>query len=77
LAARGMRPFRPEAAMLYLALSSFVLATIMICLDIAGVRFALGAGVTANVLLLVSMASLAAKSISVYRHHETGGRLHP
>jgi len=62
--------------MLYLALSSFVLATAMIGLDIAGVRFAHGAGVTANVLLLVSMAFLAAKGISAYRHHEPVRRSH-
>jgi hypothetical protein len=55
--------------MLYLALSSFVLATVLIGLDFAGVRFAHGAGLTANVLLLVCMASVAAKGASVYSHH--------
>jgi hypothetical protein len=61
--------------MLYLALCSFVLATVVVGLDFAGVRFAHGAGVTANVLLLASMAFLAAKGISVYRH-PTGSRSH-
>ena len=55
--------------MLYLALCSFVLATVVIGLDVAGVRFAHGAGLMANVLLLVCMAFAAAKGISVYRHH--------
>jgi hypothetical protein len=62
--------------MLYLALSSFVLAVVMIGLDIAGVRFAHGAGVTANILLLVSVASLVAKGLSSYRHHGPDGHLH-
>ena len=59
--------------MLYAALSSFVLATVLIGLDVAGVRFAHGAGVMANVLLLVCMASVAAKGVSVYRHHHHHG----
>jgi hypothetical protein len=61
--------------MLYLALSSFLLATVLIGLDVAGLRFAHGAGLMANVLLLVCMASVAAKGVSVYRHqhHHTVG----
>ena len=62
--------------MLYLALSSFVLAVVMLGLDLAGVRFAHGAGVTANILLMVSMASLVVKGLSEYRHHGPAGRLH-
>ena len=61
--------------MLYLALSSFVVAVVLIGLDIAGVRFAHGAGVTANILLAVSMAALVAKGLSAYRHHGLDGHL--
>ncbi len=58
--------------MLYLALSSFVLATVLIGLDVAGLRFAHGAGLMANVLLLVCMAFATAKGVVVYRHrHRT------
>ena len=59
--------------MSYLALSSFVLAAILIGLDVAGFRFAHGAGGMANILLLVCMAFVAAKGVSIYRHHHHHG----
>ncbi|HEX4404510.1 MAG TPA: hypothetical protein VH560_06770 [Polyangia bacterium] len=55
--------------MLYVSLGTFVLATILIGLDVAGLRFAHGAGLMANGLLLVCMAFVAAKAASLYRHH--------
>jgi hypothetical protein len=61
---------------LYLALCSFVLATVLFGLDFAGLRFAHGAGVTANILLLVSLMFLVIKGLSSYRHPETGRHSH-
>jgi hypothetical protein len=56
--------------MLYAAAVLFVLAVSVMGLDVAGVRAAHGAGVIANVLLLVMLALVVTKTIRVLRHHE-------
>jgi len=61
--------------MLYAALVLFGASILTICLDLAGVRFAHGAGPAATLLMLVGMGALTAKTIAVnwhqhaHRHH--------
>jgi hypothetical protein len=60
--------------MLYVALSSLVVAVVLMGLDIAGFRFAHGAGLAANVLLAIGLVLLVAKGAlearHQYQHHQ-------
>jgi hypothetical protein len=58
--------------MLYAAVILFGASMLMVCLDLAGFRFAHGAGPTATLLMLVGLASLAAKAIVVNWRHGHG-----
>jgi hypothetical protein len=60
-------PLSEEAIMLYVALSSFVLAVVLIGLDVTGVTH--GAGGVINALLTLSFVSLAGKAVQVFGHH--------
>ena len=62
--------------MLYAALIFFGASILMVCLDVAGFRFAHGAGPTATLLMLVGLASLAAKTVIVNWHHGHGHGQH-
>ncbi len=58
--------------MLYAALIFFSASILMVCLDLAGYRFAHGAGPTATLLMLVGLASVAAKAVIVSWHRGHG-----
>ena len=55
--------------MFYAASGLFAASIVMVCLDLAGVRFAHGAGPTATILALIGLGVLVAKTVGTYRHH--------
>jgi hypothetical protein len=57
--------------MLYATLAFFGAAFLIACLDVAGVKFALGGGPAATVLAMMGLATLAVKAIAARRSHQS------
>jgi hypothetical protein len=56
--------------MLYVAAVFLVLGLTLMGLDLGGVRWAHGAGVSGTMLALVALVLLIAKEVRVLRHHD-------
>jgi hypothetical protein len=55
--------------MMYIAAVLFALAVAVMGLDLAGVRWAHGGGVTGNILLVIALVLFVVKDIRILRHH--------